>query len=234
MEAERAVTIDPDCGACHGTLGLFLFYHAWQWERAETHLRKAIELEPGAASIRPSFAMLLVASGRTGEALAQIDAALKDHPHELVWHVIRSSILYSSRRHDEAIAAADKALALDDRDRGGWEWRSRALFQAGRGDEAIRALAKVAFAPHAAALESAVARKGWQGGLRLLLASTGDWQARDEQLAPRSMARVSAPKLQPDVCRRRSRLRPSSIASTLPESAERHGPRRRLVRLSTH
>jgi DNA-binding winged helix-turn-helix (wHTH) protein/Flp pilus assembly protein TadD len=180
-EAERAVAIDPDCGACHGTLGLFLFYHAWQWERAETHLRKAIELEPGAASIRPSFAMLLVATGRTDQALAQIDAALKDHPHELVWHVIRASILYSSRRYDEAIAAADKALALDDRDRGGWEWRSRALFQAGRGDEAIRALAKVAFAPHAAALEGAVAREGWQGGLRLLLASTGDWQARDEQ-----------------------------------------------------
>ncbi len=62
--AARAVALDPRCGECQGTLGFFLFYQHWRWDRAETHLREAMRLAPERESIRPAFAMLLAATGR--------------------------------------------------------------------------------------------------------------------------------------------------------------------------
>lgn len=181
LAAERGVVLDPQCGSCHGSLGFFLFYHDWEWQRAQEHLERALQLRPDAASIRPSYALFLVATGRIEEALQQIDIALAVNPNETGWHSIRSSILYVARRYADAIAAADRALALDDKDGAAWQWRSRSLFQLGRGPEAIQALAQVTFRDHAATLERAVAEGGAERGLRELLAITGDWQARFAQ-----------------------------------------------------
>ena len=181
LAAERGVALDPECGTCHGTLGFFLFYHDWEWQRAREHLERGLQLRPDAAGIRPSYALYLVAMGRIEEALQQIDIALAESPNESGWISIRASILYVARRYPEAIAAADRALALNDKDSAAWQWRSRALFQLGRGEDAIRALAQVTFRDHAAALERAVVEGGAERGLRELLAVTGDWQARFAQ-----------------------------------------------------
>jgi tetratricopeptide (TPR) repeat protein len=132
------------------------------------------------ASIRPSYAQLLVATGRLDAALREVDFALERQPYEIGWHTIRASILYCATRYVEAIAATDRAFAIDNRFRNAWEWRARALFQLGRGDEAIQALAKGVYADHAAALERAVSEGGAEAGLRHLLAITGDWPAREE------------------------------------------------------
>ncbi len=181
LAAERGVVLDPQCANCQGSLGFFLFYHDWEWQRAQEHLERALQLKPDAAGIRPSYALFLVATGRNDEALQQIDIALAANPNETGWHSIRSSILYVARRYAEAIAAADRALALDDKDGAAWQWRSRSLFQLGRGPEAIRALAQVTFRDHAADLERAVVDGGTERGLRELLVITGDWQARFAQ-----------------------------------------------------
>src|SRR5688572_147252 len=100
--AERAVALDPRCGNCQGTLGFFLFYHDWQWARAEVHLQEAIRLEPSKEAIRPSYALLLVATGRAAHALEQIELALSKRPYEIGWHVIRASILYVAGKYPDA------------------------------------------------------------------------------------------------------------------------------------
>jgi DNA-binding winged helix-turn-helix (wHTH) protein/Tfp pilus assembly protein PilF len=179
--AARAVSLDPDCASCHGTFGFFLFYHDWEWVKAEEHLRVAIRLAPEQEDIRPPYAMLLAATGRLREAQAQIDFALAKQPYQLTWRVIRATILYLQRRYHEAIAAADEALTLNDDERGAWEWRSRALFQLGRREEAVRALAQVAFVHDSVELDRAVREGGGDGGLRRLLARTDAWPGPVEQ-----------------------------------------------------
>lgn len=179
--AERAVALDPRCGGCQGTLGFYLFYHDWQWAKAEGHLLDAIRLEPQRESIRPSYALLLTATNRLPAALEQIDFALDRRPYEVGWLAIKSSILYSARRYEDAVATADRALTIDDHARAAWEWRSKSLFQLGRGPDAVKALAQEAFAEHSAALDAAVRDSGGAGGLRALLSVTGDWRLRAEQ-----------------------------------------------------
>jgi DNA-binding winged helix-turn-helix (wHTH) protein/Flp pilus assembly protein TadD len=146
--AERGVALDPTCGDCHGTLGLFLFYHDWEWARAEKHLGEAMRLAPDDEGIRPAYAMYLMATGHQSEALKQINIALDKRPHQLTWLGIRASILYDDRQYAEAIAAADQALLVDNHSRGAWDFRSKSLFQLGRGPEAIHALVQDLFPEH--------------------------------------------------------------------------------------
>jgi DNA-binding winged helix-turn-helix (wHTH) protein/Tfp pilus assembly protein PilF len=178
--AERSVSLDPRCGECQGTLGMFLFYHDWQWARAEERYREALRLAPESEGIRASHAMLLAATGQNARALEEIESALRKRPYQLTWMGIRTSILYFGRRYTEAIAAADQTLAMSNKDRAAWEWRSKALFQLGRGPEAVNALAQDLFADRTADLDRAVRDDGTEGGLRMLLAITNDWRGRVE------------------------------------------------------
>jgi DNA-binding winged helix-turn-helix (wHTH) protein/Flp pilus assembly protein TadD len=179
--AKRSVELDPQCAGCHGILGFVLTYHHWKWAEAEKHFRESIRLDPDRESTRPSFAMLLAATGRVPEALQQIDSALIMRPYELTWLTMRATFLYLDRRYEEARAAADRALQINDGDRGAWEWKSRALFKLGRGPEAIQAVAQGLFPQSARELELAVTQAGSEGGLRKLLEITDDWKARSEQ-----------------------------------------------------
>lgn len=179
--AERSVALDPSCASCHGMLGFVLTYHHWQWARAETHFREALRLDPDRASVRPSFAMLLAATGRLAEAQQQIDLALQAQPYDLTWLYMRAMFLYLDRRYDEAIEATDRVLRINDRQAGAWDVRSKALFQLGRGADAVNVLALDGMAGFTEELERAVRDGGTEGGLRTLLELTANWKARVEQ-----------------------------------------------------
>jgi len=81
--AERSVALDPACGDCHGMLGFILTYHHWQWARAESHLVEAVRLAPDREGIRPSYAMLLAATGRVRPAIEQLVVALANPLHAI-------------------------------------------------------------------------------------------------------------------------------------------------------
>jgi len=179
--AARGVAMDPKCASCQGTLGFFLFYHDWEWQRGEEHIHEALRLKPDAHGIRPSYAMLLAATGRLREAEEQIDIAIADQPYRRTLRAIRAATLYFQRRYAEAIAETDRALALDDEDRGAWEWRSKAMFQLGQRGDAVRALAQGLFAGDSAELDRAVTEHGGDGGLQKLLERTGIWPRPVEQ-----------------------------------------------------
>jgi len=178
--AQRGVDVDPACANCHGTLGFFLFYHDWQFQKADEHFQTAIRLGPDEEGIRPSYAMLLAVTGRPARAIEEVDIGLAREPYRLSWLIIRASALYYARRYEEAIAAADRALSVAHTDRGAWDWRSKALFQLGRGREALHALAQELFATQSSLLDRAVTIGGVEAGLRKALELTDDWRGRIE------------------------------------------------------
>jgi tetratricopeptide (TPR) repeat protein len=179
--AQRGVEVDPNCGQCQGSFGFFLFFHNWRWSEADDHLRRAVELEPQTASIRPSYAMLLSVTGRGEEALRQVDEAVRRVPYQAGYHTVRAGVLYLLRRYEESVAAADHAISLSPLERQAWEWRSRAMFLLGRPEEGLKSMAENIFAAHALDLERAWKDGGAEGGLRKLLAITSDWRSAEIQ-----------------------------------------------------
>ncbi|MDX1982586.1 MAG: winged helix-turn-helix domain-containing protein [Bryobacteraceae bacterium] len=182
LAAWRAVEIDPRCGGCNGTLGLYLLSHGWQWDEALRRLERAIELSPEDFNIRPSYALALLVKGRAKEALDQIDIAIKGAPFHAGYHSIRARILYVMKRYNEAVEAADRVRGIQPSEGGGWTWRSQALLQLGETENGIRAMAGAGF-PEAERAAAAVRQGGRDAGLRILIEAAGDARPKSWQKA---------------------------------------------------
>jgi TolB-like protein len=56
--AKRALDLAPDLAEAHAALAMVLESHDWDWEGADRHLRRALELAPGNADVLRSVASL--------------------------------------------------------------------------------------------------------------------------------------------------------------------------------
>jgi len=79
--AQAAVQADPLLGAAHASLGLqSLNGGTWDWNGAEEHLQRAIELDPGYASAHQWCANVLMNQGHVEAGLAETQRALDLDP----------------------------------------------------------------------------------------------------------------------------------------------------------
>ena len=79
-EARRALALDEGLAEAHTSLAWVLFIHDWEWEAAGTHFLRAIALNPRYATARQWYGWLLIAMGRTDEAITQGRIALELDP----------------------------------------------------------------------------------------------------------------------------------------------------------
>ena len=112
LAAERALAIDPDLAAAHAALGLVRFGDDWDWNAAETHFRRALDLDPELASARVHYSWLLMLLGREAAALAEANRAVSAWRTRFV--IAGAAVTYFlAERYDEAIALCDEALESD-------------------------------------------------------------------------------------------------------------------------
>lgn len=67
----RALDLNPDLSEAHAAVGYIAHAYDWDWEAAERHFLRAIELNPGNAETRGWYSALLYRLHRTEEAQAQ-------------------------------------------------------------------------------------------------------------------------------------------------------------------
>lgn len=109
LAAERALTISPDLATAHAALGLVRFGDDWDWNAAETHLRRALDLDPELASARVHYSWLLMLLGREAAALAEAQRAVSTWRARFV--VSGAALTYFlAHRYDEAIALCTECL----------------------------------------------------------------------------------------------------------------------------
>ncbi|HEY6865944.1 MAG TPA: tetratricopeptide repeat protein, partial [Candidatus Eisenbacteria bacterium] len=92
-------------------LGLACF-HAGQFARAEEQFSRALEENPTFPDLRYYRARIYERSGRLGEAIADLDVALADHPRYAEGHLLRAVCLGQLGERDLAVAALGEALRL--------------------------------------------------------------------------------------------------------------------------
>ena len=77
-EARKAIKIDDKLSEAYMILGDAQFLYYWNWDEAELHFRRSIELNPGNAIAHNWYAQYLSAMGRHEQAIEEIEMA-----HEL-------------------------------------------------------------------------------------------------------------------------------------------------------
>jgi tetratricopeptide (TPR) repeat protein len=100
--AMEALRLDPSLAKAHASLGLVRYLYEWNFAGAEGSLEKAIALDPAYPPAHHWLAMMLMATGRYAESLAQIERAIALEPDSALYDVKRGTILMAAGKLDEA------------------------------------------------------------------------------------------------------------------------------------
>lgn len=111
--AERAIGLDDQLAEAHSALGFVRFRIDWDWPAAEASFTRAREINPGNASTRHRYALLLASLGRHDDAIAEIRRAHELDPLSLIIGTAYGRILHFSRRYAEAAAQLRHTLEID-------------------------------------------------------------------------------------------------------------------------
>ena len=135
--ARRSVALDPSLPEGYAALGFATLTHNFDWNGAEVHLRRAVELNPNYVTGRLWLSYFLGMEGRFDEAVAGARRAVEIAPltplarHTLNW------TLYHARRFAEAVASARILVASEPSYGLGHLILSLALSEMGQHKEAI-------------------------------------------------------------------------------------------------
>jgi TolB-like protein/Tfp pilus assembly protein PilF len=111
--ARKAIHLDPTLAEAHASLAFVSFQFDWDWRRAETEFRRAIDLNPNAAITHHRYAMYLATMSRMDEATLEISRAQELDPLSPIIYTARGRVLHFQRDYDAAIAYHRRALAID-------------------------------------------------------------------------------------------------------------------------
>ncbi len=76
----HALALEPDLGQAHAQMGWILMHHDWDWQGAETSMRRALELAPGDEYVVNVAGTLANTMGRTDEAISHFRNAIVQDP----------------------------------------------------------------------------------------------------------------------------------------------------------
>lgn len=111
--AQKAVELDRALSEAHTALGMTIFWYDWNWQLAEDHFKRALELDPNSASAHLFYSHLLTNLGRHQEALTEIKLARKLDPLFPFGGAREGQALAFAGRTDEALDTLRKTSELE-------------------------------------------------------------------------------------------------------------------------
>ncbi len=112
-EVQKALELDPNLADAHAELGQIRTTYDWDWAGADAAFKRALELEPGNATVVRQAARLAGTLGRFEEALRLERRAVEMDPLSASAHKNVGVMSLYVGRLDEAEAAWRKALELN-------------------------------------------------------------------------------------------------------------------------
>ena len=168
--ALQAIALDDTSAEAHAALAMARGEVDWDWAGADAEWKRAIELDPNAATIHSLYAMFLNIMGRLDEALWHSRRAIELDPFNARFHSTYATALYFSRRYDDSLAAAGAALSLQPDDAGTEGVRQLSWIAKGaRAELLVQQRKRIAKDPErVAAFQQGMAEGGYEGAQRRL------------------------------------------------------------------
>jgi hypothetical protein len=142
--ATKAIGLDDSLAEAHASLGRVLMSFDVDWAQANDAFARAIALNPGYATAHQWRANLLLALGRTEEALTSMQHARALEPFSLILDTAVGWVFHMSRRFDEAIASYRATLEMEPNFGMGLREIAVPLERVGRCEEALEMLRRAA------------------------------------------------------------------------------------------
>lgn len=136
-DAKRAIALDPKLATGYLALGWIQMMYDWDWEQAETSLKKAAEFEPGSVEVLRYRSSLFRVLGRLDEAIELYNKVVELDPLRARSYSSLGSQLCFAGRYDQANAMLQKALELNPQKGRDHFTRGRILLAQGRPQEAL-------------------------------------------------------------------------------------------------
>ena len=108
----RALELDANSGQAHAAMGRIIMFHDFDWVGADASYRRALELEPGNATVIQSAGTLARALGRLDESIALYRRAIEIDPLSSSSYNSAGIALYYAGLQEDAAVALKKALEL--------------------------------------------------------------------------------------------------------------------------
>jgi tetratricopeptide (TPR) repeat protein len=109
----RALEKDDSLAEAHNSMAWAKLVFDWDWARAESEFKRALDLNPGYSVAHQWYAECLVGMGRYEEASAEARRAQELDPLSLTINVVVGWISYYNRQNVQAIAQFRKTIGLD-------------------------------------------------------------------------------------------------------------------------
>ena len=137
----KALEIDPTLAYGYAGLGAYELFYEWDWQGAETALKRAIELDPNDAEAHELYASYLEAIGQVPEAVKEMQKAHELDPLALNANVDLGNAYYYAHEFDQAIEQFRRTLEISPSS-GVYQHLGLAYVQKHRYGEAIAAMEK--------------------------------------------------------------------------------------------
>ena len=111
--ASKAIEMAPSLSDAHLAVGLINLYFDWDWDAAEKHMRRAVELSPQSARAHYGLSLWLLVQQRHQEAIQEADYALELDPLSLPMNFNVGYLNYFAGNNDRAIRQFEKVLEMD-------------------------------------------------------------------------------------------------------------------------
>jgi len=135
----KATELEGETSEALRALALAAWQFDFDWNRADSLYRRAVELEPGSAISRYWHGVMLCASRRFDEGLAQVERAESLDPLSLIMTAARGWFTVFAGRAEEGHAILRRVITIDAGLWAAWWFDGVALSALGRNEDAVAA-----------------------------------------------------------------------------------------------
>jgi DNA-binding winged helix-turn-helix (wHTH) protein/TolB-like protein/Tfp pilus assembly protein PilF len=111
--AHRALALDARNASAHTAQAQIYFFKNWDWENAESSIKKALEINPNYAHAHNQYGVFLGIQRRFVEAEAELKKAIEAEPFSPFYSASLCELYYFDHRYDDALKTCTYAQNLE-------------------------------------------------------------------------------------------------------------------------